>query len=299
MTRLIRRSSLFVPAHVPRFVAKARSSGADAVVLDLEDSVPADQKGNARAGLPDAVRSLAGTGTVVVRVNSGAELEADLAACAAAGASEVLLPKVDSPEDVARFRKLCAGAGCTPALSVLIETPLGLTNLAATLAGGPIRTAALGVEDLRVELEPFAPGDSPESATLMHAHVTAVLAALAAGVLPLGLIGAIGTISDLDRLRAGAATAWRMGYRGTYCIHPSQVAVHNEEYAPSAADLRWAGAVTEGAEEAAREGRGAFVVDGAMVDAPLVERARRILRLAPDRGQTGGGPGEPMSGRES
>jgi citrate lyase subunit beta/citryl-CoA lyase len=275
---MIRRSSLFVPAHVPRFVQKAGSAGADAVILDLEDAVPADQKDAARAGLPEAVAKL--TGTVVVRVNSGDALADDIEACARAGVQEILLPKADGPEDVLRFRELCRGAGFEPALSVLIETTRGLARMAETLACGPIATMALGVEDLRVELEPFAPDGAPESATLMHIHVTAVLAAMAAGVVPLGLIGPIGNISDLDRLRAGAAAAWRMGYRGTLCIHPSQVPVHNAEYAPSAGDLAWAEAVAEGAAEAAKEGRGAFVVDGAMVDAPLVERAARIMRLA-------------------
>lgn len=275
---MIRRSSLFVPAHVPRFVEKASSAGADAVILDLEDAVPADQKEAARAGLPQAVGSL--SGTVVVRVNSGAELARDIEACAAAGVGEVLLPKVDGPDDIVRFRELCAASGTSPALSVLVETTRGLARMAETLSCGPIVTMALGVEDLRVELEPFAPDDAPESATLLHIHVTAVLAAMAAGVVPLGLIGPIGNIKDLDRLRAGAAAAWRIGYRGTLCIHPSQVPVHNEEYAPSEADLRWAKAVTDGAAEAAREGRGAFVVDGAMVDAPLIERAERIVRLA-------------------
>lgn len=272
---MIRRSSLFVPAHVSRFVRKAAGAGADAVILDLEDAVPADRKPEARAGLKDALAAL--NGTVVVRVNAGDELAADVDACLAAGVAEILLPKVDGPEDVRRFRAL---AGPDVALSVLIETTRGLARMADTLACDPIRTMALGVEDLRVELEPFAPDDAPESATLMQIHVSAVLAALAADVVPLGLIGPIGNISDLERLRAGAAAAWRMGYRGTLCIHPGQVPVHNEEYGPSARDLAWARAVREGAAQAAREGRGAFVVDGAMVDAPLVERAERILRLA-------------------
>lgn len=274
---VLRRSALFVPAHVSRYVERAATAGADAVVLDLEDSVPADLKGVARSALDAAVGRLQAVADLVVRVNPGAELGADLRACAAAGVPEIVLPKVNGPADVHRLRE--RAGDYAPRLSVLVESARGLAALPEILACGPLVSVALGAEDLRAEVEWFAPG-GPVSPVLLHANASVVLAAHAEAVVPLGLLGSIGAVRDLGGLRDGAARAWRMGYRGSYCVHPDQVEVLNQEYAPSGRDVAWARAAVEGADAARRAGRGAFLLDGAMVDTPLVDRAHRILGRA-------------------
>jgi citrate lyase subunit beta/citryl-CoA lyase len=274
------RSSMFLPAHVRRFVASAATSGADAVVLDLEDSVPPGQKDEARARLADAAKVLGASAELVVRINSEPSLiESDLAACAAIGADGILLPKVTGPGDMDTLHRMLRRLGYVPQIGILVESCAGLMRIREILnAAGPLRSVALGVEDLRHELEVYAPGGDGDSPTVLWAHGTLVVAATAAGVTPLGILGSIGELSDLDRLERGARAAWRMGYRGAYCIHPKQVPRLNAAYAPDEKDLRWADTVIGAATGKIDAGLGAFIVDGQMVDAPLLERARRIRR---------------------
>ena len=281
------RSLLFVPAHVPRYLASAAQSAADAVVLDLEDSVPADRKGDARNGLAAAARTLPATTEVIVRVNAADGLfDTDLAACAAGGIGHVLLPKVSGPADVAVFRQALGRLGYAPQISILVESCAGVTRISQILdAARPLRSVALGVEDLRQELEIFAPGTGVTSPALLWAHGALVISATGAGVTPLGILGSISEFSDLAGLSRDATAAWQMGYRGSYCIHPAQVAVLNAAYAPTPEDTQWAAEVLSAAWEGEAAGRGAVAVRGRMVDAPLVDRAARIQQAWADRAQ--------------
>lgn len=274
-----RRALLFVPAHRERFVRSAVTAGADGVVLDLEDSVPEAQKPAARAALAEDLEQLATVPVVIVRVNSGAQLESDLLACRDAGVTEVLLPKVDTPDDLDAFDAICERIAYRPDLSVLVESSRGQRRLDAILARPGITTVALGVEDLRAEIELHAPRRSDTSETITAALGDLVLAALAHGVTPLGILGSIAELDDLELFGEGGAAAFSMGMRGSYCIHPRQVPHLLREFSPSPADRDWATTVLEADARAADEGHGAFVVDGAMVDAPLVDRARRILAV--------------------
>jgi citrate lyase subunit beta/citryl-CoA lyase len=283
------RSLLFVPAHVRQYLAKAAQSAADAVVLDLEDSVPADRKDEARDGLAAAARTLPATTEVIVRVNAADGLfDRDLAACAAGGIRHVLLPKVNGPADVAILRQALGRLGYAPEISILVESCAGVTKIGQILdAAGPLRSVALGVEDLRQELETFAPGSEGSSPSLMWAHGALVISATGAGVTPLGILGSLSEFSDLARLSRDAAAAWQMGYRGSYCSHPAQVAVLNAAYAPSAEDAQWAAEVLSAAREGEAAGRGAVAVRGQMVDAPLVDRAARIEQARAARARPG------------
>jgi citrate lyase subunit beta / citryl-CoA lyase len=275
---VLRRSALFVPAGVERFYARASASGADVVVLDLEDAVPRDGKVQARAQIAAARRAISPP-WCAVRVNSDAGLIADdIEACAAASADEVVLPKVGSARDIATARRLIARhGGWRPALSILVETLDAVRRLPSLLAdAGLIASVALGMEDLSAELVLSAPGRN-SAGDLGWLHAQLLLWAGTATGIPIGILGELGNFTDMDAFRDAAVAAWRSGYRGTYCIHPAQVPVANAAYAPDQQDVQWAAEVIGSAAEAGRLGRGSATVNGRMVDAPSVRRAQRIM----------------------
>lgn len=275
------RSSLFVPAHLTGRHRSAADSGADAVVLDLEDSVPIELKAAGRSGVHSAVASIGAELPLIVRVNSEPDLlREDLITCAEADIPDVLLPKVSGVDDVLSARRVLREIGYEPRLAVLIESCAGVIIAAAILdAGAPIRSVALGVEDLRGELELYAPQRADDSWSLLWAHGALVVTAIGSGVVPLGILGSLGEFHDLDLVMAGARGAWLMGYRGSYCIHPRQVPVLNAAYSPSAADLAWADEVAASARREQQSGRGAFGLGGQMIDAAHVRRAKAIREL--------------------
>ncbi|RWF80320.1 MAG: CoA ester lyase [Mesorhizobium sp.] len=278
------RSLLFVPAHVARFVETAHERGADGVILDLEDSVPQDQKGEARRQLPESVAKVALKGaSVLVRVNRGlCALAADLDAAVMAGVDALVLPKTDSAEwvleianavsELERERNLAPGR---IRFLAQIETPGALQRLAAIASAHPRMVAmALGPEDFSA-----AVGGAPEFDLLLTPNLAVLFAARAAGLLPLGFIGCIGEFSDTHKLREAAAHARRLGFAGALAIHPTQVVIFNEAFSPSAQEIEWARRVLAGENDAAAQGRGAFALDGKMVDAPVVQRAREIIAM--------------------
>ncbi len=279
------RSLLFVPAHVERFIAKANQRGADGVVLDLEDAVPAAEKPAARAGLAKAVTAIGANGTaVLVRVNHGLRpLALDLEAAVQAGVAALVLPKV---EDAAYVREIADAVaelegerGLPPGgirLLLQVETPRAVLGLAAIAAAHPrVAAITLGPEDYSAAL-----GGVPDAETLFAPNYAVLLAARAAGILPLGFVGSIGDFADLDAFRARIRQARRLGFRGALVVHPSQVAILNEEMAPTPEDLDWARRVVAADAAARAEGRGAFQLDGRMVDPPVVRRAEEIIALS-------------------
>lgn len=279
------RSLLFVPAHVPRFVEMAHERGADGVILDLEDSVPQDQKGESRRQLSASVAKVGRKGTsLLVRVNRGLrDLAADLDAAVIAGVDALVLPKTDSAEWVSeignavsefeRERNLALGR---IRFLAQIETPAALQRLAAIASAHPRMVAmALGPEDFSASV-----GGAPEFDLLLAPNLAVLFAARAAGLLPLGFIGSIGEFSDTDKLREAAAHARRLGFAGALAIHPTQVAIFNEAFSPSAQELEWARGVVAAENDAANRGLSAFSLNGKMVDPPVVRRAHEILALA-------------------
>ncbi|MDX8548637.1 aldolase/citrate lyase family protein, partial [Mesorhizobium sp. VK25A] len=194
------RSLLFVPTHIPRFVETARERGADGVILDLEDSVPQDQKSEARRQLPESVAKVGRKGaSVLVRVNHGLRaLAADLDAAVIAGVDALVLPKTDSAEwvleianavsELERERNLASGR---IRFLTQIETPGALQRLAAIASAHPRMVAmSLGPEDFSA-----AVGGAPEFDLLLAPNLSVLFAARAAGLLPLGFIGSIGELS--------------------------------------------------------------------------------------------------------
>lgn len=280
------RSKLFVPGVRPELFAKALAGDADALSFDLEDSVPEARKGEARASVSALLQSdplLATAKIVVVRVNAldTQHLAADLAAVARAGVDLLNLPKVESAQDVldavALLEKAEAANGVARPIGLLanIETPRGL-RLAAEIASAHPRVAGLqlGLADL------FQPlGIDRRDPANVHATLYAMrMAAAEAGVFAWD--AAFADIGDADGFRAEAGMARRLGYVGKSCIHPSQVALANQAFQPDAEEIAAARRIVAAAREAGAAGRGAFLVDGRMVDLPFLKRAEAILASA-------------------
>jgi citrate lyase subunit beta/citryl-CoA lyase len=272
------RSMLYVPANVPRFVAKAAGAGADAVILDLEDSVPADRKVEARAALAEAVPLVAAGGSaVLVRVNRPLRLALpDIEAAIAAGADGILLTKVLGPDHVVLAAEVLAAAPRRMAIVPVVETASALLRIEDIARAHPLVAGLLvGAEDLAAEC-----GAQPDDELIVLAKRRMVIAAVAAGVAPLGTLGTVADFRDADRIRDLVARSRRSGLVGATCIHPALVPILNAGFSPSEAEVALARRQVAAAEAAAAEGRGSFTVDGMMVDEPVLIRARRILSQA-------------------
>jgi citrate lyase subunit beta/citryl-CoA lyase len=279
------RSLLFVPATGERFVAKAHTRGADVVILDLEDSIPPGEKEAARAALAAAAASVGQAGAeVAVRINRPLDLAVpDIAAAVMPSVGTLMLPKVMGPEHVRLLSEVVAAreaaqgmpAGHTRFIAV-VETPEALPRLQA-IAAADARVVALGIgaEDLATELEAV-----PGADLLYHFGMMVVAAARAAGVQPMGSVGPFADFSDLEGYRASLRRSRALGFSCQACIHPAQVAIVNEEYGPSAAEVERARRLVAAFEAAVAEGKGAVAFEGRMIDLPVVERARRLLARA-------------------
>jgi citrate lyase subunit beta/citryl-CoA lyase len=264
------RSVLFVPGDRPDRFAKAIDSGADVVVLDLEDAVAMADKEAARAAVDDY---LARTRMpVLVRIN-GTDTpwcDADLEMIARHRAA-VMIPKAHSAAHVAGVTERLASQ--TPAV-VLIETAAGVCA-AAQICGVPtVVRAAFGSIDLSAELGV----DPDDTSALQYARSAVVLGSAAAGR-PAPLDGVTTDLGEASPLRRDVNHAVALGFGGKLCIHPRQIAAVHEGFSPSPRELEWARKVT--AEAAPGK---ACVVDGKMVDKPVIDRAARIL-LRANRGQ--------------
>ncbi|PKQ08525.1 MAG: CoA ester lyase [Alphaproteobacteria bacterium HGW-Alphaproteobacteria-10] len=266
------RSLLYVPADQPRFVARAHERGADALILDLEDSVAPDAKPAARAALAQSVASAGQSGCpVFVRVNSDAALAEDATMAAQAGAFGLYLPKASAAQ-LARLDAAQQATGSALPVVALIEDPAALLESAAIAAHPGVVALSLGGEDLATAL-----GAAPDSAVLHHARLMVHLAAKAAGRMSLGLFAPIANYTDLDGIARAASEAKRNGFDGASCVHPSAVPILNAAFQPSAAEITWANAVLLAAGSARG---GAFQFEGRMIDLPILQRAERIRALA-------------------
>ncbi len=268
------RSLLFVPAHRETMLPHAWASGAEALVLDLEDSVPAAEKAAARDALARLAPPDGWTGRIFVRVNAvtAPEFAADAQAVAAARVHGAVLPKTERPDEVR-----CAADALGPdrAIVLLVETARGVVG-AADLArcGVPQMVAlAFGAEDYRASMDA---GVTPDPALFDFARLAIATAAAAAG-LPAVDAPEL-DVTDLEGLRASTRRARGLGFCARFAIHPSQISVIHDALGDPEADRRWAARVVEAYERAAAEGRGAAALDGRMIDAATLRRARALTR---------------------
>jgi citrate lyase subunit beta / citryl-CoA lyase len=267
------RSALFVPLADDRFIARAHERGADALLLDLEDSVPPAQKEAARARLPEAVRQLKAAGaTVMVRVNTAPEHEIlDLKAAAQARVAAVFLPKVEKVDEIHAAAYVLA-PGKTKLVAMLESPSAVLEAVAISRAGPPLAGLVFGSEDYSSAL-----GIATTGAALDWPAQLVATAARARGLAAYGLPGPISGLADIEAFTRLLERAKAMGFTGCACIHPKQVAAANRVYSPADKEIALARETVAAAEAALREGRGAFTLHGRMIDAPIVEQARALL----------------------
>ena len=275
------RSMLYMPGSRPRALEKARTLPADALILDLEDAVAPAEKPRARDLVAEAVEAGGyGGRRLLIRIN-GFDTEwgeADMARAAAAGPDAVLIPKVERPEDVigAAGRLDRHGAPERTRLWAMMETPRGILNAAAIAASHPrLEGFVLGTNDLVKDL------GAAHTADRMPLVTSLGLCLLAARAESLVCVdGVYNAFQDADGLRAVCVQGRDMGFDGKTLIHPDQLAVANEVFAPSPGDIALAETQVAAFEAASARGEGVAVVDGRIVENLHVVTARRLLARA-------------------
>jgi citrate lyase subunit beta/citryl-CoA lyase len=265
-----RRSRLYLPGNEPKFFINAGLHEPDAVILDLEDSVHADEKDAARLLVRNALRAVDFRGAErMVRINQLPLGLEDLAAVLGERPDLILIPKVETADQVREVALTLDAAGSglpTPWLMPILESALGIEN-AFDIARASERIVALTL----------AEGD--ESA---YARARVVNAARAAGVQPIDSV--YGQVDDLDGLARWGERSRRMGYVGMGCLHPRQIAVIHRAYAPTAAEIDRALRIVAASAEASAKGLAVVSLGSKMIDPPVIEQARRVVEQAQAQG---------------
>ena len=274
------RSLLFVPADRPDRFQKAAASGADAIILDLEDSVAPANKAAARAALSLFLSEPAQV-LRFVRTNphDSGMIEADIAA--AAGADALMLPKAAGPSSVDALRRSWGRSDCPKIIPIATETPAAIFQLGSYVQTEGLLGLTWGAEDLSAAIGASAARemDGRYTPTFELARSLTLLAAHAAGIEAIDTV--FPAISDLQGLATYASRAARDGFTGMMAIHPSQVATINAAFTPTREALDRAHRIVDAFNAA--PGLGALQLDGAMLDAPHLKQAKILLSRAADR----------------
>lgn len=276
------RSLLFMPVNEERFLAKAHTRGADAIILDLEDSVATAEKPDARKRVAEAAARLAAHGIdIVVRVNSPLRLcIPDLEAAIGPHVKGIWLPKSRSAEHVRMIAECIAELEAERGMAVgstwmgaRIETAQAFMRIGEIATADPrIRAMGLGGEDFSLSI-----GVEPSVETLIYPKQQSIIAAYAAGVAPLGLVSSGADFTDLDTMRQVVRQSRRFGFLGASCIHPAVVPILNEEFRPTREEVEQAQRISAAFQAAVKEGKASIQVDGKMIDYPVAYRADRVL----------------------
>lgn len=276
-----RRSVLYMPAANERALEKAKSIPADAIIFDLEDAVAPDAKDAARANAAAAASSGEyGSRELTIRCNGldtpwGVD---DLAAAAQTPAAAVVIPKVSSVQYLDQVSDRLDAAGAHPDMKIwaMVETPTAILEVRSIAAHWRVGVLVMGTNDLAREVRSVlgAAGRHP----LVPHLATALLAAREAGTVILD--GVFNDVKDLDGFRAECVQGFEMGFDGKTLIHPGQVEICNDVWAPSEADVEHARRVIAAFEEATALGKGVATVDGRMIENLHVANAHRVLAVA-------------------
>jgi len=275
------RSLLFVPADQPRFLEKL-PRGADAVILDLEDSVAPASKAGARARVPAVVADLSARGIdIVVRINGPWRLAyEDLQAAVVDGVRAIVLPKVEHADRVRTVSAMIGELEAERGLGVggigvvaMVESPVVLPRLHDIAAIDRVVGLALGSEDFSLIL-----GVTPSPSNLLLPCQTIALAAAAEGIMALGLPVSLANFTDLDAYEAGATLGREIGLTGALCVHPAQVPAINAAFTVSEKERAESERIVAAWDQAVARGEAVLALDGRMIDVPVANRARMLLR---------------------
>ncbi len=274
-----RRSLLFMPGSNKRALEKARKLSADVVIFDLEDAVSPEEKGLAREQVLDALKSRAyGHRERIVRINHIASREGldDLTCLASAGADAILLPKVESAEQIAQAASMAAQLGAPDGFTLwaTIETPLGVLNAAEIAAHPATKAIVAGTNDLCAGLRIHK---TPNREALQYGLSKIVMAARAADK-PV-FDGTFIQLKDMDGLRNECEQGRILGFDGKTLIHPEQIETANEVFSPSDEEVARARAVIAAFERTQNQNQAVALVAGSMIEALHVRQALDTIRL--------------------
>jgi citrate lyase subunit beta / citryl-CoA lyase len=263
------RAYLFVPADRPERFAKARASGADAVIVDLEDAVAPEAKASARDALATALDASA---PLVVRINAAGTpwFEDDLELCRHPGVAAVMLPKAEGIDAVCTVVEITYKD-----VLPIIESARGLREIHSIASVPGVIRLAFGSVDLALDLGIDCAPDGAESELLAFRSQVVLASRLAGLAAPVD--GVSTAIEDLQRLQADTERSRRLGFGAKLCIHPKQLAIVQAVFTPTPERLDWARRVCKAFETA---GGSAVAVDSQMVDLPVYQRAQAVLRDA-------------------
>lgn len=279
----LRRSRLYLPGNEPKFMINAALHGADAVILDLEDSVAPQEKDAARLLVRNAMRSVSfGDAERMVRINPGEDGLADLDAIVPHGPNLILIPKCESVEDVQRvdervqsLRK-AADLGADVWIMPILETALGIERAYEIASASPnVVALTIGLEDYTADLGVQRTRDGSES---LYARMALVNAAKAASVQAIDSV--FSDVGDPDGLRHSTLEAKALGFEGKGCIHPRQIGIVHEAFAPTEVEIRNAQRVVRAFDDATKNNRAVVALGTKMIDPPVVKRAQRTVELA-------------------
>ncbi len=279
----LRRSRLYLPGNEPKFMLNAGLHAPDAVILDLEDSVAPEEKDEARLLVRNALCTIDFCDAErMVRINQGERGIEDLAFVVPHHLHVVVIPKVESPEQVRqvdeRVKAILAATGIDRPvyLMPIIESAIGaIRAYEIATASDNVVALTIGLEDYCADIGAERTAEGRES---FWARSQLVNAARAAGVQPIASV--FSNIDDEAGLRQCSRDAKALGFDGMGCIHPRQIAVIHEAFAPSAEELERATRIVEAYENARRRGLSVVALNGRMIDPPVVKRAQRVLRMA-------------------
>ncbi|MEA2812267.1 MAG: citrate lyase subunit beta / citryl-CoA lyase [Rhodospirillaceae bacterium] len=277
------RSILYVPGNVPKFIDKAHERGADCVLVDLEDSVTLAEKPTARAMVPETMKKVAQSGAdVAVRINRPLRLAIpDIEAAVRPGLSALFITKTEGVQhlklldeavsELERERGMTVGS---VGFGAMIEHPRAMAHIDDIAEHGPrVIAMMLGGEDFALET-----GSIPSDESLELPKRLVAFAAQAHDVPMIGILGTVADYTDPVAYKKSAERARRFGFSGGTCVHPGLVQALNEAFTPDAKEVAYAQKLIAADERAAAEGRGSFSVDGKMIDIPVIERARRLIK---------------------
>lgn len=279
----LRRSRLYLPGSEPKYFINAGLHGPDAVILDLEDSVHPGEKDAARILVRNALRAVNfGAAERMVRINQLPAGLADLEELACEGPDVILIPKVESPDQVVEVEQkadeILEGCGLTRPiwLMPILESALGIEN-AVSIAAASAQVVALtiGLEDYTADL---GVAKTPEGSESLYARSRLVNAAHAARVQAIDSV--YGDVADMEGLRRWAQASRAMGFEGMGCIHPLQIAVIHEAFAPTQVEIEKALKIVAAHEEAHQRGLGVVSLGSKMIDPPVVQRALKVVAQA-------------------